>query len=105
MTRLNQKHQQTLLLFGISALKMSSESKEEVDVLVEGAEEEDEYLTSFEAVETSTDESKIADYQTLLLNPRYDDKAVKIKEQCIYRCVCMHTRLTDNISYCNFYSF
>lgn len=54
-------------------------------MLVEGAEEEDEYLTSFEAIETSTDESKISDYQTLLLNPRYDEKAVKIKEQCIYR--------------------
>ena len=53
---------------------------EEVDEI------EDEYNTSFEALETSPDlESKIADYQTLLLNPRFDEKAVKIKEQCIYR--------------------
>jgi len=66
---------------------MSTETKEDVEMLIEGAEEEDEYLMSFEAIETSTDESKIADYQTLLLNPRYDEKAVKIKEQCIYRYV------------------
>lgn len=66
---------------------MSSESKDDdvVEVAIEAGEEEDEYLTNFEAVEGSADESKIADYQTLLLNPRYDEKAVKIKEQCIYR--------------------
>eukprot|EP01032_Pedospumella_encystans_P023025 gene23025-26079_t len=79
---------------------MSSESKDDdvVEVAIEAGEEEDEYLTNFEAVEGSTDESKIADYQTLLLNPRYDEKAVKIKEQCIYRLARLYTeakRFTD----------
>ena len=79
---------------------MSSESKDDdvVEVAIEAGEEEDEYLTNFEAVEGSTDESKIADYQTLLLNPIYDEKAVKIKEQCIYRLARLYTeakRFTD----------
>jgi len=61
--------------------------------------EVDEYKTSFEALESSTDlETKITDYQALLLNPRIDDKAVKIKEQCIYRLARLYTegkRLAD----------
>lgn len=66
---------------------MSTEAKDDSDMVVELTEEpEDEYINSFEALEASSDlESKIGDYQTLLLNPRYDDKAVKVKEQCIYR--------------------
>ncbi|KAJ1407747.1 hypothetical protein B484DRAFT_337157 [Ochromonadaceae sp. CCMP2298] len=60
---------------------------EEVEV-----EEVDEYLVSFEELEGSQDlESKIADYQALLSNPRYDDAAVKIKEQCIYRLARLYT--------------
>ena len=30
-------------------------------------------------------QSKIDDYRIILSNPRDDDKAIKIKEQCIYR--------------------
>lgn len=66
---------------------MSTETKDDTDMVVEVADDpEDEYMSSFDALEASSDlESKIGDYQTLLQNPRYDDKAVKVKEQCIYR--------------------
>lgn len=66
---------------------MSTEAKEDTDMTVEVPDDpEDEYMNSFDALEASSDlESKIGDYQTLLQNPRYDDKAVKVKEQCIYR--------------------
>lgn len=46
----------------------------------------DEYIQSFEALEESDNSDKIAEYTALLNNARDDDKAVKIKEQCIYRC-------------------
>jgi hypothetical protein len=49
---------------------------------------EDEYLNAYEALEVnSTVElgDRIKDYHLLLLNPRYDEQAIKIKEQSIYR--------------------
>lgn len=49
---------------------------------------EDEYLNAYEALEgNSTVElgDRIKDYHLLLLNPRYDEQAIKIKEQSIYR--------------------
>jgi hypothetical protein len=67
---------------------MSTESKEAepaMDMVVDEI-VEDEYVNSFESIETAIDQtSRIADYELLLQNPRFDDKAVKIKEQCIYR--------------------
>ena len=68
---------------------MSSENKEEtameVVVAVEEQEAEiDELRVAFELLEEKTSDSP-ADYQGLLLNPRMDDAAVKIKEQCIYK--------------------
>jgi hypothetical protein len=64
---------------------MAEEAKDEV-MAVADVDEEDEYVSSFDALEASPDlDAKIADYQTLLQNPRYDEKAVKVKEQCIYR--------------------
>lgn len=66
---------------------MSAETKEDVEMNVEEVVDgEDEIVSSFKALDSSSDlESKIADFETLLQNPRYDEKAVKIKEQCIYR--------------------
>ena len=55
----------------------------------EQEEEVDEYLNAYEALErdAATIElgDRIKDYHLLLLNPRYDDQAIKIKEQSIYR--------------------
>jgi hypothetical protein len=71
--------------FPQSIEEMAEEAKDEV-MLVADVDEEDEYVSSFDALESSPDlDAKIADYQTLLQNPRYDEKAVKVKEQCIYR--------------------
>lgn len=56
---------------------------------VQEEEEEDEYLNAYEALErtAATVElgDRIKDYHLLLLNPRYDEQAIKIKEQSIYR--------------------
>lgn len=66
---------------------MSTESKDQVEMAIDDVVDgEDEYISSFDALEASPElASKIADYQTLLQNPRYDEKAIKVKEQCIYR--------------------
>lgn len=51
-------------------------------------EDEDEYLNAYEALEGNTTVElgdRIKDYHLLLLNPRYDEQAIKIKEQSIYR--------------------
>ena len=68
---------------------MSSENKEdaaamEVVVAEEPEVEIDELKVAFELLEEKTSDSP-ADYQELLLNPRMDDAAVKIKVQCIYK--------------------
>jgi hypothetical protein len=64
---------------------MSSENKEMDVVSTEDLEVEiDELKVSFELLEEKTSDSP-KDYQDLLLNPRMDDAAVKIKEQCIYK--------------------
>lgn len=63
---------------------------EEVEV-----EEEDELVTTFDSLEALTPELKstiMADYQSILMNPRADEQAVKIKEQCIYRLARIHTQ-------------
>lgn len=58
---------------------------------------EDEYLISYEKIENNLDISsidfnnKITDYQLLLSNPRFDEQAIKIKEQCIYRYVLLYS--------------
>jgi hypothetical protein len=55
-------------------------------VLVEEGEEVDEYQLKFEDLEEmELNTAKIPQYIELLSSPRVDDKAVKIKEQCIYR--------------------
>jgi hypothetical protein len=68
---------------------MSLEEKEnQMDIVVEeeAVEEVDDFKLAFENLEISESlESKIFDYQELLKNPRIDESAVKIKEQCIYR--------------------
>lgn len=59
----------------------------ELDGVVE-QEDEDEYLNAYEALEGNTTVElgdRIKDYHLLLLNPRYDEQAIKIKEQSIYR--------------------
>lgn len=47
-------------------------------------EEVDEYHLSFQKIEESGS-NKIDDYLLLLKNNRDDEKAIKIKEECIYR--------------------
>jgi len=59
----------------------------DLDGVVE-QEDEDEYLKAYEALEGNTTielGDRIKDYHLLLLNPRYDEQAIKIKEQSIYR--------------------
>jgi hypothetical protein len=59
----------------------------DLDGVVE-QEDEDEYLNAYEALEGNTTielGDRIKDYHLLLLNPRYDEQAIKIKEQSIYR--------------------
>jgi hypothetical protein len=64
---------------------MSSENKEMDVVSTEDLEVEiDELKVAFEQLEEKTSDSP-KDYQDLLLNPRMDDAAIKIKEQCIYK--------------------
>ena len=66
---------------------MSSENKE-ADMEVVASEEPeieiDELSSAFELLEEKVSQTP-KDYQDLLLNPRMDDAAVKIKEQCIYK--------------------
>jgi hypothetical protein len=66
---------------------MSAETKDEAEVYVgDAADVEDDFVSNFQALESSPDlQTKIADFEALLQNPRYDEKAVKVKEQCIYR--------------------
>lgn len=47
----------------------------------------DEFQTQFEQLDLSEKRSseKLADFLLLLKNPRTDEQATKIKEQCIYR--------------------
>jgi hypothetical protein len=63
--------------------------QEDAVVAMEEMEEEivDEYVSAFDALEVSSDATatKTAGYQALLANARVDEKALKIKEQCIYR--------------------
>lgn len=66
---------------------MSSENKEadmEVVAPEEAEIEIDELRSAFELLEEKISHTP-KDYQDLLLNPRMDDAAVKIKEQCIYK--------------------
>lgn len=55
--------------------------------LEEEEEEVDELALAFDTLEASTDtvSSKVQQYKALLVNSRTDDKALKIREQCIYR--------------------
>ena len=65
--------------------KMEVMSEEVVEPVEE---EEDHMLASLESLESLTPElrsSIVEDYQAILNNSREDDKAIKIKEQCIYR--------------------
>lgn len=69
----------------LNQIEMSSENKEMEVVSTEDLEVEiDELKVAFELLEEKTSDSP-KDYQDLLLNPRMDDAAVKIKEQCIYK--------------------
>lgn len=47
----------------------------------------DELREQFERLEVSpkTIQQKLSDFEALLQNPRVDDEAIKVKEQCIYR--------------------
>eukprot|EP01036_Dinobryon_divergens_P023174 gene23174-31494_t len=69
---------------------------------IDGDEEIDELSASFALIEASLqDQSKIDDYRTILSNPREDDTAFKIKEQCIYRLAKLFTqaqKISDVIS-------
>jgi hypothetical protein len=64
---------------------MSEESAMEVVVEeVAVAEEVDEFKAAFDLLEENISDSP-KDFQDMLLNPRMDEAAVKIKEQCIYK--------------------
>lgn len=78
---------------------MASSSEEKmVEALPEDVTEEeveDEMVTSLENLENLTPElrsSIVEDYRAILNNLRQDDKAIKIKEQCIYRLARLHTQ-------------
>eukprot|EP01038_Epipyxis_sp_PR26KG_P005073 gene5073-7079_t len=86
---------------------MSTEFKNgEMEIVSEGQlEEVDDYKASFELFESPVDgendkvsdkerkvKGTIEDYQTLLKNPRTDESAIKIKEQCIYRLARLYTQ-------------
>jgi hypothetical protein len=65
---------------------MEGEMEVESVLIEEEGEEVDEYQLKFESLEEmELNAAKIPQYIELLTNPRVDDKAVKIKEQCIYR--------------------
>ena len=71
---------------------MSAEAKEDVEMTVDAQEVEDEYVVSFEDLDSSADvKDKTSEFQKLLQNSRYDEKAVKVKEQCIYRLAKLYT--------------
>ena len=56
-----------------------------MEVVSEEAEVQiDELRSAFELLEEKISDVP-SDYQELLLSPRMDDVAVKIKEQCIYK--------------------
>lgn len=67
---------------------MASESKSNAEGM-EIVDEEavlDEYVIAFEELEESPSATAGA-YQIFLQNPRIDETALKIKEQCIYKLV------------------
>ena len=72
-------------------IEMSTENKDSEMEVVPSEEPEveiDVFKVSYELLEEKM--SNIPkDYQEMLLNPRMDDAAVKIKEQCIYKYVGM----------------
>lgn len=64
----------------------NAEEAEAMNIVDE--EQEDELQLQFNALDEKTSSSihdKINDFLLLMANPRTDDAAVKIKEQCIYR--------------------
>lgn len=68
---------------------MSTENKDNEMEVVPSEEPEveiDEFKVSYELLEEKMSDNP-KDYQEMLLNPRMDDAAVKIKEQCIYKYV------------------
>ncbi len=56
---------------------------------VEETELLDEFVLSFDAIEESQKDVKV--YESLMLNERVDDIAVKVKEKCIYRITRLYT--------------
>ena len=68
------------------------------DGVMEMEEEEvDEFVEAFDTLEESGEQeiAKISQYQQLINNPRLDEKALKIKEKCIYKYV--NTQLNEPI--------
>ena len=65
---------------------MSTDAAVESKMEVEVEEVVDEFVASFESLENSDLlAAKVEDYVELLKNPRVDEQAVKVKEQCIYK--------------------
>jgi len=60
----------------------------------------DEYKIAFDSLSSQSLSSQVVQsYQELLLNPRLDDVAIKIKEECIYKITRYYTesRMFDNV--------
>jgi hypothetical protein len=77
-------------LLNDAVLLMNQEVKTESMDVVEGEDQSDEYVDSFDQLDASPlTSNKLQDFLLLLKNERMDDQAIKIKEQCIYRLVCL----------------
>lgn len=64
---------------------MSNQREPNEMEIVNDEDEIDPMELEFENQENlSNIESKVENYRAILKNPRVDDKAIKIKEQCIY---------------------
>ncbi len=71
---------------------MSSTAQNEIALDGTVDDTEDDFQRGFEELDNnshSTNPQKLADFLILLQNPRLDDAAIKIKEQCIYRYYCV----------------
>ncbi len=69
----------------MSANNGEMDAEDNVDMELVEDDATDQYVHDFETLEESNSLAKIDDYNSLLSSTRIDDKAIKIKEQCIYR--------------------
>lgn len=77
-----------------------NEEYESTDLAVEIDDTTDDYQDNFDKIDENIDTNfKIEQFTLLLSNPRVDDKAVKVKEQCVYRLAKLYTenKQFDNV--------